>query len=58
MKYYDWVLKYGKNQEREMRSGYKYCSKEAALREGENFIKNTLGFYENAKIEIIEVSDE
>ena len=57
MKYYDWVLRYGKNQECEMRSGYKYLSEEVALKKGNSFIKNTSKFYENAKIEIIEISE-
>ena len=52
---YDWVLKYGKNLEYEMRSGYKYYSKEVAKRKGENFLRDVSGFYENAKIDIIEV---
>ena len=57
MKYYDWILRYGKNQECEMRSGYKYLSEEVALKKGNSFIKNTSKFYENAKIEIIEISE-
>lgn len=57
MKQYEWVLTYGKNQECEVRSGFKYYSKELAFKKAEEFLKNTLNFYENARIKVIEVPE-
>ena len=52
MKQYEWVLKYGKNQEYEVSSGYKYYSKDVAFKKAREFLKNTLNFYDNVEIEI------
>lgn len=55
---YDWKLRYGENQECEMRSGYEFATEEAARRHGENFIADVNKItvhYPNPKIEIIEV---
>lgn len=59
---YDWVLKYGDNQQYEMRSGYKYPTREIAEKKGEEFIlaansKRIFGVehYPNPKIEVVEV---
>lgn len=57
MKQYEWVLTYGKNQECEVRSGFTYCSKGVAFKKAEEFLKNTLNFYENARIKVMEVSE-
>lgn len=56
---YDWNLKYGKNQQFEMRSGYKFITEEAARKNGEDFIKETnknFIYYPNSKIEVIKVN--
>ena len=55
---YDWNLKYGENQEYEMRSGYEFITEELARKNGEKFIANVNSInvhYPNPKIEIIEV---
>jgi hypothetical protein len=60
MEYYDWVIKYGENQECVMRSGYKYTTEESAKAVGEKFISNVNSKYINykkPKIEVIKMSD-
>lgn len=59
---YDWILRYGKNQELEMRSGYEFATEELAKADGEEFVKNSnnhslfgVEHYPNAKIETVEI---
>lgn len=57
---YDWNLRYGENQQHEMRSGYKFTTEELARKNGENFIaKANRNFvhYPNAKIEVVKTED-
>lgn len=55
---YDWNLRYGENQQHEMRSGYKFATEELARKNGEDFVAKTnrnFVHYPNPKIEVIEV---
>ena len=57
---YDWNLRYGENQQHEMRSGYKFATEELARKNGEDFVAKTnrnFVHYPNPKIEVIEVED-
>lgn len=56
--WYDWVLKYGKDQKSEMRSGYKYATEEIAREKGEQFVagaNSVYMHYENPRIEVIKL---
>ena len=55
---FDWLLKYGENQEYEMRSGYKFATEELAKKNGEDFIETVnrrFVHYTNPKIEVIKL---
>lgn len=55
---FDWILRYGENQQHEMRSGYKFATEELARKNGEDFVAKTnrnFVHYPNPKIEVIEV---
>lgn len=58
---YDWLLKYGENQEHEMRSGNEFATEDVARKNAEKFLSNSnaclfgVEHYPNPKIEIVEV---
>jgi hypothetical protein len=55
---YDWILKYGENQQNQMRSGYTFGTEELARKHGENFVENAnilFEHYPNAKIDVIKI---
>lgn len=55
---FDWKLRYGENQQSEMRSGYQFATEELARKNGEDFIKETNKIhthYPNPIIEVIEI---
>ncbi len=55
---FDWILRYGENQQHEMCSGYMFATEELAKKNGEKFIrtvnKNFI-HYPNPKIEVIKL---
>lgn len=58
---FDWILKYGENQQYEMKSGYSFPTEELARKDGEKFIESTkhssfgVEHYPNPKIEVVEI---
>lgn len=55
---FDWILRYGKNQECIMQSGYEFDTEELARKDGEEFIETVnrnFIHYENPKIEVIKL---